>query len=69
MIDNAAVGVKHRKISCGNVSCSVQEIQGFRFQCVSCNVDLCTSCFLLKKPHNINHNKFKRYDNGSFTTP
>jgi len=66
------MGVKHLGIFCGAEKCSVKEIVGirsFRWQCVECQLNLCSSCFYMKVPHNASHRQFKRFDSHSITDP
>ena len=64
-----ATGVKHPNIPCGADDCWVQEIRGIRWMCASCEMNLCTNCFLKEKPHNKDHNQFERYDTSQTKNP
>ncbi len=62
------MGVKHNGIPCGDDSCWVQEILGTRWQCTSCEINLCTHCFLKKVPHNLEHVQFKSFTSNEADT-
>jgi len=69
IVDNSMVG-SHLNVFCaGGGDCEKNEIRGFRWQCATCDVNLCTACFSNETPHNRDHNLFKRYDTSEITEP
>ncbi|XP_018569323.1 ZZ-type zinc finger-containing protein P35G2.11c-like [Anoplophora glabripennis] len=59
IIDNAQIGIRHKRIQC-NI-CSSDGIRGPRYKCNNCsNYDLCDLCYL-RREHNPSHS-FKRIE-------
>lgn len=59
VFDNSSLGIKHHKICC--TTCNIEEIYGFRWQCVECLSNLCTWCFTNER-HTTSHINWRRFD-------